>query len=113
MADTITAKSLVGADIDSLQTGRELDALVHVYVLDGDPKECPDEDTAYSTNIALAWLVADKIPRFAIQRNPDGAYTAGQKDEQHMLYWEECADAETAPHAICRAALKVKKGASV
>jgi hypothetical protein len=115
------------ADIDSLQAGRELDALVHVYVLGGDPQDCffrdgapraywgnstgPDEDTLYSTDIALAWLVADKIPRFAIQRNPDGSYTAGQKDEQHMLYWEECADAPTVTLAICRAALKVVKTA--
>ncbi len=115
------------ADVDGLQAGRELDALVYVYVLGGDPKFCffndrttrdcwhnpygEDEDTFYSTNIALAWLVADKIPRFAIQRNPDGSYTAGQKDEQHMLYWEECADAPTVTLAICRAALKVVKTA--
>jgi hypothetical protein len=34
------------ADIDSLQAGRELDALVHVYVLGGDPQDCFFRDGA-------------------------------------------------------------------
>ena len=62
----------------------------------------------YSTDMAAAWHVVETL-RLTVQ--PDagsgGGGMAGRKDRRHHVYWEEVAEAETAPLAICLAALRL------
>ena len=114
-------------DIDRMEDGRELDALVYVYVIGGDPKEClfpdgtprdcwhspyvEDEDTFYSTDIALAWLVVEKLQSrgFDTWLHIYGTFTSCEffKHSPNKMESVGCARAITASLAICRAALKV------
>jgi hypothetical protein len=109
-----------------VKPGRELDALVAEKVMgievDRAPwgelyvgKEGYDVVPAYSTDIAAAWEVVEKVTRetekrFTLWQAPT-YYVARFK---HYDYWHEGCDsrqalqakADTAPHAICLAALK-------
>lgn len=82
----------------TLKPGRELDALVAEKVMGGELRP-------YSTDISAAWEVVEKY-KWA---EPELRYS----DEQHCWvfslhkasgYPNECGD--TAPHAICLAALR-------
>jgi len=112
-----------------MEAGREMDALVaelmgwesqyieyggsageYVWVLpDGKWQHEPDVPE-YSTDIAAAWLVVEKfLPHFRIECFEDSVNT----DEKgwHCDIWtvrgHACAEGcDTAPLAICRAALK-------
>ena len=55
----------------------------------------------YSTDIAAAWEVVEKFEFLSIARNHVGSYT--------VLYKEELTAKDTAPMAICLAALKAKE----
>lgn len=100
-----------------MKAGRELDALIAEKVMDG--KRCPNCTDGlpecgfhphYSTDIAAAWEVVGKLkdshPRFMLMRYE---MTFGARK------FESCFDTmpqqpgdlcDTAPHAICLAALK-------
>lgn len=114
-----------------MKPGPELDALIHVEVM-----KMPDENLVYaipgqairysmqeavnlcppySTAIAAAWLVVEKLikdgfyPDLISGENPGGFYwncelhTANDEEHPDNPY-QVCGD--TAPHAICLAALK-------
>lgn len=100
-----------------MKPGRELDALIAEKVMGFDPNSTDSLRTllyhsypgghfpCYSTNIACAWEVVEKMsPRddkFEISKYKNGLY------EATFRYFEaEWSEAETAPHAICLAALK-------
>lgn len=119
-----------------MDAGREMDALIHEKVM-GWPKspifgvyEYPDGgyDFAppYSTDIAAAWPVVEKLERDGFRwsvavRNPHMSDTKilpyvsfwhYGKDEPGKLDTHVSAEDDTVPLAICRAALKaVWKGA--
>jgi len=102
-------------DIENMQAGRELDELIALKVTREDEwpwhetfdcgyPDCPRcacNCPKYSTNIADAWLVVEKFPGVTIQHNPD--------TNRWHVYLRKVeggyADADTAPLAICRAAL--------
>jgi len=114
-------------DIDQMEDGRELDALVYVYVMGGDPKGClfpdgtprdcwhnpygEDEDTFYSTDIAMAWLVVEKLRSrgFDTWLHIYDTFTLCEFFKHFPEKMESAgrASAPTAALAICRAALKV------
>ena len=106
-----------------ITAGRELDALVAEKVMGADIElhRYDDYDTDYvfkspghpkclvprfSTDIAAAWEVVVKL-KMAVES--DGSlWRAGTKLPGHgNLYWDETEEADTAPLAICLAALKV------
>ena len=104
-------------DIDTLEAGRELDALVSVLVMDEKGRPFP-----YSTNIAAAWLVVQK---FRYGHNAPGQdavacvvemrYTdAADNDSECRIFSTALAPvyacARDLPLAICRAALKAVTG---
>ncbi len=68
----------------------------------------------YSTSIEAAWEVVETM-KLAVQPvHPyAGRWMAGTKDPAHGgLYWDEVTEAESAPLAICLAALRAKGIAS-
>jgi hypothetical protein len=112
-----------------MKPGRELDALIHQYVFGVDAGDIYYDDThqeimislpKYSTDISAAWEVAQKIVdmdddhQFEIHLSPsqDKECTAS------VRYWDKTNHddpvlagpfyilGESAPHAICLAALK-------
>jgi len=91
-----------------MKSGRELDALVAEKVFgekcicNDSPYCCQvhDNQDEYSTNIAAAWEVLNKHDCFELIKNASGHYICTLVEEQ-----KEVA-AESAPHAICLAALK-------
>lgn len=101
---------------EPLPAGRELDALVAAKVMGWQPN--PGWLTAerhipsYSTDIAVAWQIAEAMRLAAIPEEEwaSGGWRAAQEPfnapgwyERDVNDWEW---AETAPLAICRAALK-------
>lgn len=113
-----------------LEPGRELDALVAERVMGRNPNLEPliRDAPAYSTDIAAAWEVAEKVKRKDIMEYGDfylvwgnyGADTTPKGPHGQMIYpnalaWfcridmptrTVSATADTAPHAICLAALE-------
>jgi len=116
---------------DELQAGRELDALIaekamkesefpHRWIGANDKtciycghQEWEDEADkscvipSYSSDIAAAWLVAEKIgahDAVTITRQTNGCRLSKQWSASAFF---EMAEAETAPLAICRLALKL------
>lgn len=59
----------------------------------------------YSTNISAAWEILEKFPRFEIEKNGDGIWCVlmDEKWKRFVGY------GETAPEAICKAALLAKE----
>ena len=118
-------------DIDTLQAGPELDALVAEKVMgwafaDGcwnepsgprraHPRSVYNHFPYYSTDIAAAWEVIEKLPGpgIALFKTYNGGWQARTKvcnypGSMHVIENDCCifSDAPTAPLAICRAALK-------
>ncbi len=94
-------------DIDKLEAGPELDALVAEKVMGMEP-DGPWAPPKYSTDIAAAWevlmVLVGRIPEpIGIIIDKQGQFFV-VKGEQCDL--EDVASASTAPLAICRAALK-------
>ena len=91
-------------DIDNLEAGPELDALVHEMLYPGDSFGLPDlAFKHYSTDIAAAWDAIVEMGRpvgFGVNSNGWRCWVG---------YEEIYGDAPTAPLAICRAALKATK----
>lgn len=100
----------------SYEAGRELDALIAEKVM-GIPEDSPqmefDGPPAYSTDIASAWQVVEKLQAFnpfwnraafmdfdLSPTDPKG-WTCNFGDDNTREY------ADTVPHAICLAALKM------
>ena len=123
-------------DIDKLEAGREIDKKVHLIVskntfyfpINQDPEYLyqvvPDGSgyikvypPPYSTDIAAAWLVVEKMQElgYPVLRLSSGD-SLGDKWQFHCSdAWRQVsheedkdffANADTAPLAICRAALK-------
>jgi hypothetical protein len=108
-------------NIDELQAGRELDALVAEKVMGYTLGTPPSPESAinlagpeypvtvphYSTDIAAAWQVVEKFKdrdwRFILDKYDDGW---GIEIELSGGKYGSGAVAETAPLAICRVALK-------
>lgn len=110
-------------DFESLKPGRELDALVAEKVMGWKrsltgfwfpPDLHPNaniighEIPHYSTDTGAAWEVVEKFPHFYLFRWIAGGPMPGQwecrfsdTDDGTKIVW-----ADTAPHAICLAALK-------
>lgn len=107
--------------IDERESGRELDALVAVKVMgmvfldpENPPIHIPGVIPRYSTDIAAAWEVVEKIKatssRGYVLDFIRGEWTVGSRScgdaGEPELYDSEAGTAEEAPLAICRAALK-------
>jgi len=94
-------KMITKEDIMNMPAGREMDVTVGFYVMDlhASPVIYPN----YSTDITAAWKVVEKLDAFEIEiiRNTDKTWDC--------LVWTDIenwvVDCETAPLAICRAAL--------
>ena len=108
-------------NVDKLEAGRELDALIaekvmgYECVCDEEPVDCPIHNKAdlytlrpYSTDIAAAWGVVEKLRLFVMPWGLDEWCAANQRDER-LAFSDILESGETAPLAICRAALKAKK----
>lgn len=111
-------------NIDAIPAGRELDAMVAEKVMGwravGGHKGVPSDPQCtvhvevprYSTLISCAWEVVEKLQETSIlehleQRDGDeGKYVVQFCAKPNEAWWHEHAYADTAPLAICRAALK-------
>lgn len=122
-------------NIAEIPAGRELDAVVAeqvcgwtgVYWLDretpvGSHKPAPAQRVSnYSTDIAAAWLVVERMrlqgwhysidSHGAVTGNTSCGFTRGTGVDQPMEAFG--AEADTAPLAICRAALLAVQGKEV
>lgn len=116
----MTVAELTTDAIDAMPAGRDMDALVHQDVFGlrvewhDDEPYIPNRDELlfgvqpipeYSLVIAAAWEVVEKVFR------PRGYYIAPEHARKGWgVYegddWREVAIGDTAPLAICRAALK-------
>lgn len=116
--------------MSDLKPGRELDALVAEKVmgwsLDGYFWYCGDKPTRYksglfedefspSTDIAAAWEVVEKLNLISwnrvLAKTSDGRWCTAvfsEMDQDHCCEYDTIA--ESAPHAICLAALKAVGG---
>lgn len=106
-------------EIFDIPAGRELDALINEKVMNKGPVDVNSpswidgymsEDTFYSTDISAAWEVVKKLVplfRFALAQVDSGRLWFSQFENiEHFGEWDAFeAEAETAPLAICRAAL--------
>lgn len=109
----------MSTNIDAMPAGRELDALVAEQVL-GKKVElyrlCPVpyhrfKDTEqgipyYSTDIAAAWEVVEKVQRINGRFRVDIVGPCQGSDEYSVGFLPMLSGYGTAPLAICRAALK-------
>jgi hypothetical protein len=94
-----------------MKPGRELDVLVAKQVMGIDPDydegiyyfEGYADPKPYSTDITAAWEVVEKFNRRYLELIKDGRYKCCL-DSRNLE--SLCAFADTAPHAICLAALK-------
>jgi hypothetical protein len=114
-----------------MKPGRELDALVAEKVMginpllfgslvdykmpNGSIVTLPYECKSYSTDIAAAWEVVEKLTQFKFKLDQDGfsswnAFFLEEQEQDDGPAWHEDIEyegnADTAPHAICLAALK-------
>lgn len=87
-----------------MKAGRELDALVaeKIFGWSKSDLEINEDISHFSTDIAAAWEVVERLRsrgyRFEVRSQPQGFW---------VYFGEEMsAEAPTAPHAICLAALK-------
>ena len=132
-------KGVETVKIDEMQAGREMDALIAEKVMgwavfygeykgyellddevaQGYPPEeeadgVPFEIPYYSTDIAAAWEVVERITekrwKFKLRRLPGKDYMAYFQNLLRFPIECESAPSGTAPLAICRAALKVVLG---
>lgn len=100
-------------DVDKMEAGRELDLLIIKAVFGLEPQECmvgghPRGCTGnityppYSTDIAAAWQVVEKTRLFT------HCDITQLDDKWAISNWanDSSVEADTAPLAICRAALK-------
>ena len=106
-------------DIDKIEAGREMDLCIQISLFDdyaepevdysGIPHNLYPDITPYSTDISATWLVEGKCSSFSLERI-----------EYFPSVWWVCkltidglvaeASGDTAPLAICRAALKAIDG---
>lgn len=84
-------------EILAMPAGREMDVLVGRHVMD--LVGPPDLYWEYSTDISAAWMVVEKFP--AVSLTFRGKYWFCDVNQVDFDY----SQAETAPLAICRAAL--------
>ena len=108
-----TLQQLTEDEIESMPAGDDLDWLVFRYVI------CPDEYRnemlwdrrrnynndwrGYSTNITLAWQVAERLRLFII---PFGKTEWACTNKRSNIGFENIVVAYTAPLAICRVAIR-------
>ena len=104
-----------------MDAGREMDVVIHMKVF-GHPRNVPvmrdpgflyrqteagwvkEFAPAYSTDIAAAWLVVEKCEYFNIER--ENKFVGTWQCDVVIDVRGGSASADTAPLAICRAALK-------
>lgn len=72
-----------------------------------DQEVCP-EPAPYSTDIAAAWLVVEKlgVDGFMLHKSPVGSYWRAKFHAAELVMEQPYVLADTAPHAIALAALK-------
>jgi hypothetical protein len=90
-------------EVMNMSVGREMDVTVGYHVMDlhAPPEIYPD----YSTDIAAAWEVVNKSSSFMVtMQDEDLGYTKWYCEYATETGYFE-AEADTAPLAICRAAL--------
>ncbi len=99
-----------------IKAGKELDNLIDIHVMGFDPnmtstrRFVPD----YSTDIKVAWQVVGKIDNLGLEgirwwkleKGPGGKYHMMLRDYAQNGAFSYHVEADTAPHAICQAALK-------
>lgn len=95
-------------NIDAMEAGREMDALVARQVMGWPEQDCHPGALAWagwspSTDIDSAWDVVEKMIE---KHRVDLHGLRGGKDWRCWVAGFDHADAPTAPLAICRAALK-------
>ena len=106
-------ETLTPEQIDAMPAGREMDALVAKQVMDwpcfvsedGNAilEHSDDPCPKFSTDIAAAWAVADMLHFSIISQHPIG-WLVDTRSNTRLPFVEVYAN--TAPLAICRAALK-------
>ncbi len=99
-------------EILNMPAGLEMDKLIQSFVMDGLPPVSEDEMPffikAYSTNILAAWGVVYKLGLMVRPSVLVGKWVSAKFERVYLSgKWEGIgeATAETAPLAICRAAL--------
>jgi len=112
----LTLKTLTPEQIDAMPAGREMDSLVAEQVMGWKYNLLGDawENTGHgwvgyekfmpSADIAAAWAVADMLHFSIISQHPIG-WLVDTRSNTRLPFVEVYAN--TAPLAICRAALKV------
>jgi len=103
-------------DIDNLQAGRELDALVVTEIMGYEGCVLAHGDSTfppYSTDIAAAWLVVEKLSALKLRAQIEDSDGKSWTCTFHKwigapFCWDDVGSsiADTAPLAICRAALR-------
>lgn len=96
-----------------MNPGRDLDILVHEHVMGESPPPAIGDHSQtynvprYSEDISAAWLVVEKFGTFyAGESSPERHHwTLPYEDEEGAPCWS-IGEGESAPHAICLAALK-------
>lgn len=95
-------------DVDNMQPGRELDALIHWHIFGYE--YLPNVTENYSGDIAAAWLVVEKmltqLPQGDIHIECLEGEWGVSTCHTEVAGWEYPTRADTAPLAICRASLK-------
>lgn len=104
--DALVAEKVMGFTVTDWPTGKELPLAGAMAFLSESQK---DRIPHYSTNIAAAWQVVEKLDLSVIRLN-NGRWSAGEAYAFENSYAEfrTTTHADTAPLAICLAALKAK-----
>ena len=86
-----------------MKPGRDLDALIAEKVM-GSENNCPH----YSTDITAAWEVVEKFHKIDVSHTFDGWFCSIDTSDEYGQNgtWSH-AQGQSAPHAICLAALNV------
>ena len=102
-------------EIDNMQAGRELDALVSEKVMgikwpgvfwDGDPDSHFFNRRAYSTDIAAAWQVVEKLKERGFGFWLTASGDCWFEDSNGWRITSKADGSNSVPLAICRAALE-------
>lgn len=105
--DALVAEKVMGwtKRISADHTGSEIKVLRNMGIIyawkDAERKERGLDVPAYSTDIAAAWQVAEMMRGLDFRLNKDGDWVCCFGGTVAF-----CGESDTAPHAICLAALK-------
>jgi len=115
MSEETPAGRGLDAQVEEIVMGQERlschagDCFLYIKIINGKEKKIKRQAPFYSTSIADAWLVVEKMT----DKYPDTFFTL-EFQRSHTPQWladfGEAACADTAPLAICRAALICVRG---